>query len=111
MASTSIAPPPNGPGPSSGGEPLAGHNSKQPTFEFTRRKRWAELLVNELSEAITLVLSPVGKILFCGPAVTELLGWRDEELIDGDLLELVNGEHFLFAPRRFLVLLLPASAF
>ena len=67
-------------------------NAKQPTYEFTRRKRWAELLVNELSEAIAFVLSPSAKILFCTPSVTELLGWRDQELIDGDLGDLINSE-------------------
>jgi PAS domain-containing protein len=66
--------------------------SKLPTFDFTRRKRWAELLVHELAEAIALVLSPSGKIWFCSPAVSDLLGWRDEELIDGDIFDLVNGE-------------------
>jgi PAS domain-containing protein len=61
------------------------------TWEFTRRKRWPELLINELSEAIAFILSPTGKVLFCSPAVQELLGWRDEELIDADLADLVNG--------------------
>jgi PAS domain-containing protein len=49
-------------------------------------------LITELAEAIILVLSSECKVLFCGTAVTELLGWRDEDLIDGDLIELINGE-------------------
>jgi hypothetical protein len=64
----------------------------QHAFEFTKRKKFADLLITELAEAIILVLSPHCKIWFCGTAVTELLGWRDEELIDGDLMELINGE-------------------
>jgi len=65
---------------------------KQPdTFEFTKRKRWAHLLVTELADAIMLVLSPSCKVLYCGPAVTELLGWKDEEVIDIDLFDLLNG--------------------
>ncbi|OAX39362.1 hypothetical protein K503DRAFT_716568, partial [Rhizopogon vinicolor AM-OR11-026] len=62
------------------------------TFEFTKRKRWADLLIHELSEAIIFVLSNECKVLFCSRAVSELLGWRDAELIDKDLVNLVNGE-------------------
>lgn len=91
MASVMVAPPLPGPSTSVPSTSMAA-NSKQPTFEFTRRKRWAELLINELSEAIGLVLSPAGRILFCSPSVTEILGWRDQELIDVDFTELVNGE-------------------
>ncbi|KAG0694332.1 white collar 2 type of transcription factor [Suillus ampliporus] len=67
-------------------------NSATSTFEFTKRKRWADLLIHELSEAIIFVLSSECKILFCSKAVSELLGWRDTELIDKDLVDLVNGE-------------------
>jgi hypothetical protein len=63
------------------------------TFEFTKRKRWADLLIHELSEAIIFVLSNECKVLFCSRAVSELLGWRDTELIDKDLVDLVNGKH------------------
>ncbi|KAH9998174.1 hypothetical protein BJV74DRAFT_877267 [Russula compacta] len=46
--------------------------------------------MSELSEAIVLILSPRRKVLFCNPAVREILGWQDEELIDRDLTDLVN---------------------
>ncbi|KIJ69150.1 hypothetical protein HYDPIDRAFT_105726 [Hydnomerulius pinastri MD-312] len=62
------------------------------TFEFTKRKRWADLLVHDLSEAIIFVLSNDAKIWFCGRAVSELLGWRDAELIDRGFADLVNAE-------------------
>jgi hypothetical protein len=68
-------------------------NSLPSTFEFTKRKRWADLLIHELSEAIIFVLSNQCKVLFCSRAVSELLGWRDAELIDKDLVDLVNGEY------------------
>jgi len=61
-----------------------------PTFEFTKRKRWADLLITELTEAIILILSTQCQILYCGAAVKELLGWRDEDLIDTEFLDLVN---------------------
>ncbi|EMD38174.1 hypothetical protein CERSUDRAFT_122924 [Gelatoporia subvermispora B] len=63
-----------------------------PAFEFTRRKRWADLLVAELSDAVALVLAADGTVWYCGAAVEELLGWRDAELVDGDFGDLVNVE-------------------
>ncbi|KAI0306795.1 hypothetical protein B0F90DRAFT_1622969 [Multifurca ochricompacta] len=80
-------------GPSSHGDAVQLQPNQQqpvPPWEFTRRKRWADLLITELSEAIVLVLSPARKILFCNPAVREILGWQDEDLIDRDITELVN---------------------
>jgi len=77
---------------SSSASKSSANRKNQPTFEFTKRKRFADLLITELVGTILLVLSPDCKILFCGAAVTELLGWRDEDLVDGDLIELINEE-------------------
>ncbi|KIM55062.1 hypothetical protein SCLCIDRAFT_1221475 [Scleroderma citrinum Foug A] len=71
------------------------HNSSQipaATFEFTKRKRWADLLIHELSEAIIFVLSNDAKVWFCGRAISELLGWRDADLIDRNFTDIVNTE-------------------
>ncbi|KAF9780551.1 hypothetical protein BJ322DRAFT_1083717 [Thelephora terrestris] len=65
-------------------------SSSLSTFEFTKRKRWADLLITELTEAIILILSTQCQILYCSAAVKELLGWRDEDLIDTGFLDLVN---------------------
>ncbi|TFY51824.1 hypothetical protein EVG20_g10821 [Dentipellis fragilis] len=89
VASTSSAPAPPLPGPAP--VVLASSAKQPPPFEFMKRKRWADLLISELSDAILLVLSEDCRILFCGRAVQELLGWKDEELVDGDLVELMNG--------------------
>ncbi|KAK7693964.1 hypothetical protein QCA50_003539 [Cerrena zonata] len=62
----------------------------QPTFEFTKRKRWADLLVTQLSEAILLILSPQMDVLYCGSAVWALLGWQDNEWVDKCLLDFMN---------------------
>ncbi|KAL4248834.1 Plant GATA Transcription Factor [Abortiporus biennis] len=59
-------------------------------FEFTKRKRWADLLITELSEAIILVLNVSGRVWYCGNSVHELLGWRDEELVDKDFVQFMN---------------------
>jgi len=73
-------------------QPSAGPSKHPLVFEFTKRKKYADLLITELTEGIVLVLSSDCKVLYCGTAVTELLGWRDEDLIDGDLIKLINGE-------------------
>jgi PAS domain-containing protein len=78
-------------GPSSRPVQLQQSQQNVHPWEFTRRKRWADLLVTELSEAIVLVLSSRRKVLFCNPAVREILGWQDEELIDSDFKDFVNG--------------------
>src|ERR1700761_2970365 len=85
-------------GPSSRPVQLQQSQQSVQPWEFTRRKRWADLLVTELSEAIVLVLSSRRKVLFCNPAVREILGWQDEELIDRDFKDLVNG---LYATRSY----------
>ncbi|KAH9901481.1 hypothetical protein C8Q73DRAFT_743018 [Cubamyces lactineus] len=61
-----------------------------PVFEFTKRKRWGDLLITELNDTIILVLSESCQVWYCGSAVTEILGWREEELVDGDLADLMN---------------------
>ncbi|KAH9961200.1 hypothetical protein BGW80DRAFT_1438779 [Lactifluus volemus] len=61
-----------------------------PSRPFTRRKRWADLLITELSEAILLVLSPSRKVLFCNPA--DLI---DRDLTNLVLLEIIGYPHFV----------------
>lgn len=69
-----------------------GNQKPPPTFEFTKRKRWADLLVTELADSIILVLSPTAHILFVGPAVSQILGWKETELIDCNLVDILNGK-------------------
>lgn len=88
-------------------------------FEFTKRKRWADLLITELTEAIILVLSSDGIVWYCGNAVHDLLGWRDDEVIDREFLDIMNGQSvflgnfltYFFLPRLipYLVVLLPVD--
>ncbi len=103
-ASPSVIPPPSPPmnavaSPSSCPVQLQSAQHPVPSWEFTRRKRWADLIVTELSEAIVLVLSPGRKVLYCNPSVREMLGWLDDDLVDQDFTELVNGR---FLPRSSL---------
>ncbi|THU88611.1 GATA-domain-containing protein [Dendrothele bispora CBS 962.96] len=60
------------------------------TFEFTKRKRWADLLITELADTTVFILSPQLTILYCSPAITELLGWKELDIVDHDFTELVN---------------------
>jgi hypothetical protein len=78
----------------------------QPTnWDFARRKRWADLLITELSNTIVLILAPMCKVLYCGQAVQELLGWNDIDLVDYDFLGLISGEYFiLLVPATFVFL-------
>jgi hypothetical protein len=67
------------------------HKHQPSTFEFTKRRQWADLLVTELAGTVILILNPTGNaIWFCGAAVHELLGWTDDELVDMDVFDLVN---------------------
>ena len=60
-----------------------------PTYEFTKRKRWADLLNTEPADGIAFVLSFSRKVLHCSLTVKEFLGWNDVDIIDCDLLDLV----------------------
>ena len=67
-------------------------NRTTAVFEFTKRKKWADLLVTELAGTIILVLSHSGEVLYCGAAAVELLGWREEEVIDTELTSWMHGK-------------------
>ncbi|KAH0583700.1 Cutinase gene palindrome-binding protein [Termitomyces sp. J132] len=59
------------------------------TFEFTKRKRWADLLATELADGINLILSETCIILFCAPVIAEMTGWKNADLLECDFLELI----------------------
>lgn len=73
--------------------PANKHANQQLIFDFTKRKKWADLLVTELTEVIILVLSESGVVMYCSPAVEDLLGWQDEELVDMNFCDVMNGKH------------------
>ena len=61
------------------------------TYEFTKRKRWPDLLITDLVDSILFILSPSCIVLYVATAVNELLGWRDVDLVDFDFIKLING--------------------
>lgn len=60
-------------------------------FDFTKRKRWPDLLITELAGVVIFVLNPLGDILYCGEAAKELLGWKDD-VVDIKLSDLMHGQ-------------------
>ncbi|KAF8582269.1 hypothetical protein K439DRAFT_1351612, partial [Ramaria rubella] len=62
------------------------------SFEFTKRKRWTETLFSEISETLFLIVSPSCKVLYCGSAVVDLLGWKEDQLVDADLGHFIEDE-------------------
>ena len=62
------------------------------TFNFTKWKKFPNLLIAEVTEAIVFVLSTNCEVPFCRTAVTKLLGWRDEDIMDGDVIVFMNGK-------------------
>ncbi|KAG8975007.1 blue light receptor, partial [Tulasnella sp. 427] len=59
-------------------------------FDFTQRKRWADILVNELSGAIMFVLNSAGLIVFVGEAARELLNWNDTSVQGMEFAALIH---------------------
>ncbi|KAG8732962.1 blue light receptor [Ceratobasidium sp. 423] len=67
--------------------------SKPPgVFEFTKRKKWADILISELSGSVLLILNNADNILWASPAILELLGWRDEEIIEQPFCEFLHDD-------------------
>ena len=60
-------------------------------FEFTKRKKWADILISELPDTVTLILDADGQIQYVAPNATDVLGWQVEELSETDVLEIING--------------------
>ncbi|EUC66349.1 PAS fold protein [Rhizoctonia solani AG-3 Rhs1AP] len=68
-------------------------SSKPPgVFEFTKRKKWADILVSELSGSVLLVLNSADNVLWASPATLELLGWRDDEIIERPFREFLHDD-------------------
>ena len=59
-------------------------------FEFTCRKRWADILVSKVLGTLMLILNAAGLILYSGAAIKELLGWEVEDFINKTVLNLLS---------------------
>ena len=68
----------------------ANANANPTTFEFTRRKKWQDILLSELPDTVLFVLDVHRVIQYANPGATEALGWDVEEMVDKDVLDFVN---------------------
>ncbi|EJD53150.1 GATA-domain-containing protein [Auricularia subglabra TFB-10046 SS5] len=59
-------------------------------FDFTRRKKWQDILVTEVSGCMTVVLSLQGKVLFATRSVREILGYRETDIVDTNISEYLH---------------------
>ncbi|KAB5596254.1 White collar 2 protein [Ceratobasidium theobromae] len=67
--------------------------SKPPAvFEFTKRKKWADILISELSGSALLILNAASHVLWASPAIIELLGWRDDEVVERPLRDFLHDD-------------------
>src|ERR1700742_1137727 len=71
--------------------------TSKPVFEFTKRKKWDDLLLSELHLTILFILSlssqqSSSKILFTGynSALSDVLGYNDTELLDSSFGDIMN---------------------
>ena len=64
--------------------------NQKSTYEFTKRKRWPDLLITGLVDSVLFILSPSCTVLYVATAVNELLGWKDVDLVDLDFIKLIN---------------------
>lgn len=72
----------------------SGHTAAQKPFDFTKRRRWADVLLSALPGAALLVLDKRGAIEYSGPGTKAVLGWDVDEVVEKNVLEFVNGAFF-----------------
>lgn len=75
-----------------------GSSTSKPTFEFTKRKNWDDILLSQLHLTVLLILSLAtnqnpSKILFigCNSALYDVLGYSDSELLGTSFSTIMNG--------------------
>jgi len=68
-------------------------NSGAPTTtnmtEFTKRKNWSQRIIEELKDFLH-VISPTGKLMYCSPSSTELVGFTPEELVTRNITDFIH---------------------
>ncbi|EAU88722.2 hypothetical protein CC1G_01095 [Coprinopsis cinerea okayama7 len=66
-------------------------------YDFTKRRRWADLVVSELVDSLTFVITPETKVLYCqcGGATQDVLGWTESDFIDSELVDYIHPHKML----------------
>ncbi|CAI2176412.1 19481_t:CDS:2 [Funneliformis geosporum] len=57
--------------------------------EFTKRKNWSQRIIEELKDFLH-VISPTGKLMYCSPSSTELVGYTPEELVNRNITDFIH---------------------
>ncbi|KAJ1647330.1 hypothetical protein IWQ61_010105, partial [Dispira simplex] len=57
--------------------------------EFTKRQNWSYQIVDELKDMFHVV-SPAGKIIFCSPASSDIIGYTPDELVGRNITEFIH---------------------
>jgi PAS domain S-box-containing protein len=57
--------------------------------EFTKRKNWSQRIIEELKDFLH-VISPSGKLMYCSPSSTELVGYTPEELVNRSITDFIH---------------------
>lgn len=70
-------------------------------FEFTRRKKWTDIIISELPDTLILILDLDARIQYVNASVRELLGWDVEELSESSVLTLINDDDRTRFQERF----------
>ncbi|CAG8457197.1 6293_t:CDS:2, partial [Acaulospora colombiana] len=58
-------------------------------IEFTKRKNWSQQMVEELKDFLH-VISTTGKIMYCSPSSTEIVGYSPEELVNRIITDFIH---------------------
>lgn len=74
------------------------NNKSQAIFEFTKRKRWADVLVSELVNVAILVLSPSGSIIHVDAAVHGVTGYSEDQLLGKNFSDILHGSFAFVTP-------------
>lgn len=72
----------------SGNNPASGANN---CTDFTKRKNWPNLLIDEYSEFLH-VLSPTGHFLFSTDSISAMTGYEQHELIGHSITEFIHSD-------------------
>lgn len=69
-------------------------------FDFTKKRRWGDLVTADMVEDVGFIVNVALAVLWCGPAVYDVLGWRETDLLDSEVTEYMNGMSapFIFSP-------------
>jgi PAS domain-containing protein len=65
----------------------------QAVFEFTKRKRWPDILISELVNVALLVFSTTGTVIHCDAATQAVTGYTDDQLLSKNFTDFLHGNH------------------